>query len=272
MGVLGVMPLSGIATPFLSYGKTSMVCNLALVGVLLSISSSTGETTARDPLPRSMKGLKIALVSWRSPFSGARCSCRFIAADPIAVRASLVQQADGTVRYQYNYRLLQIARRVPRGTIFDRNGLALATGDAAIADQALQRLKAVGVTDAGFGCVSASDRCYPLGALAFHVLGESLNRTNWSAPNSSLSSAIRTRSFRVTTTIPIRWWSRSLTAGRKRLSRVTIARCCRSSVRRATRLTARFVNSWRAGATSRSRSTDRCRGWSRRHWKHAFGP
>src|SRR5207342_2774397 len=38
MGVLGLMPLSGIATPFLSYGKTSMVCNFALVGVLLSIT------------------------------------------------------------------------------------------------------------------------------------------------------------------------------------------------------------------------------------------
>jgi hypothetical protein len=29
------------------------------------------------------------------------------------------------------------------------------------------------------------ERCYPLGTLAFHILGESLNRTNWSARNSS---------------------------------------------------------------------------------------
>jgi len=186
MGVLGVMPLSGIATPFLSYGKTSMVCNLALVGVLLSISASTGRTTARDPLPQSMRGLKIALGVVAFAILGRAFFVQVVAADAIAVRASLVQQADGTVRYQYNYRLLQIARRVPRGTIFDRNGLALATGDTAIADQAVQRLKDIGVADASFGCASASDRCYPLGSLAFHVLGESLNRTNWSAPNSSL--------------------------------------------------------------------------------------
>jgi hypothetical protein len=186
MGVLGLMPLTGIATPFLSYGKTSMVCNLALVGVLLSISASARQAVERDPLPRSMKGLKIALSVVACAILGRAFFVQVVAADAIAVRASLVQQADGTVRYQYNYRLLQIARRIPRGTIFDRNGLALATGDAASADQTLQRFKTLGVTEASLGCASSSDRCYPLGTRAFHVLGESLNRTNWSAPNNSL--------------------------------------------------------------------------------------
>ena len=185
MGVLGLMPLSGIATPFLSYGKTSMVCNMTLIGVLLSISRSTRDSMERDPLPRSMKGLKIALAAVACAILGRAFFVQVARADDIAVRASLVQQADGTVRYQYNYRLLQIARRIPRGTIFDRNGLAIATEDAALADQARQRLKAVGMAEASVGCASVWDRCYPLGTLAFHVVGESANRTNWSAPNSS---------------------------------------------------------------------------------------
>jgi len=183
MGVLGLMPLSGIATPFLSYGKTSMVCNFALVGVLLSISRR--QKMDRDPLPRSMRGLKVALVGVACAILGRAFFIQVVAADAIAVRPSLVTQADGTVRYQYNYRLLQIARRIPRGTIFDRNGLAVATGDAALADQTGQRLTTLGLTEASLGCVPLSDRCYPLGTQAFHVVGDALNRTNWSARNSS---------------------------------------------------------------------------------------
>jgi len=183
MGVLGLMPLTGIATPFLSYGKTSMVCNLALVGVLLSITRRPG--TARDPLPRSMRGLKVALSVVACAILARAFFVQVIAADDIAVRPSLVTQADGTVRYQYNYRLLQIARRIPRGTIFDRNGLALATGEVDQRDRAEARLTDLGVTDESLGCEALLDRCYPLGPLAFHVVGDSINRTNWSAPNSS---------------------------------------------------------------------------------------
>ncbi len=50
-------------------------------------------------------------------------------ADDILVRPSLVMQADGVRRYQYNPRLLDVARELPKGTIFDRNGIPLATSD-----------------------------------------------------------------------------------------------------------------------------------------------
>src|SRR5204863_1005377 len=38
-GLLGLIPLSGVVSPFLSYGKTSMVANFVLFGIILSISS-----------------------------------------------------------------------------------------------------------------------------------------------------------------------------------------------------------------------------------------
>src|SRR5436305_9148410 len=50
-------------------------------------------------------------------------------ADNILVRPSLVMQADGVRRYQYNPRLLSVARELPKGTIFDRKGIPLATSD-----------------------------------------------------------------------------------------------------------------------------------------------
>ena len=42
---------------------------------------------------------------------------------------TLVVQADGGRRYQYNPRLQEIMREIPKGTIYDRNGLPLATSN-----------------------------------------------------------------------------------------------------------------------------------------------
>ena len=38
-GLLGLIPLSGVVSPFLSYGKTSMVANFAVFGIILAISA-----------------------------------------------------------------------------------------------------------------------------------------------------------------------------------------------------------------------------------------
>ena len=38
-GALGVVPLTGVVTPFLSYGRTAMLANFLLIAILLSISA-----------------------------------------------------------------------------------------------------------------------------------------------------------------------------------------------------------------------------------------
>lgn len=42
-GVMGLIPTKGLVLPFLSYGGTSLVLSMALVGILLNISSQGGE-------------------------------------------------------------------------------------------------------------------------------------------------------------------------------------------------------------------------------------
>jgi peptidoglycan glycosyltransferase len=83
-------------------------------------------------------------------------------ADETLARPHLGVQADGGRRYTYNPRVLGALRGVPRGTIYDRAGVPLATN-----------------------CADSDKRCYPAGASFFHVLGDVNTHANWSAGNSS---------------------------------------------------------------------------------------
>ena len=49
-GSLGVLPLSGVVTPFLSYGRTAMLANFAMFGILLSMSAR-GSRADADAAP-----------------------------------------------------------------------------------------------------------------------------------------------------------------------------------------------------------------------------
>jgi len=93
-------------------------------------------------------------------------------------------QADGVRRYQYNQRVLDVAGLIPRGTVFDRKHLALATGDPEVARAARTDYAKLGI-DIDASCVEPFERCYPLGRAAFHILGDARTHLNWTASNTS---------------------------------------------------------------------------------------
>ncbi|HYP05060.1 MAG TPA: FtsW/RodA/SpoVE family cell cycle protein [Bryobacteraceae bacterium] len=173
-GVLDLSPLSGVVTPFLSYGGTAMLANFAIFGVLLSLSRNgeTGDHTEpfRVPVRRLAQALAIlafivvAKASW----------LQIIRADATTGAGTLTMQGDGFRRFLYNPRLTEIARSIPRGTIVDRNGVVLA---------------ATGEDDT---------RQYPFGGPMVHLLGDIRTRANWGARNSSYierDSAVRLQGF-----------------------------------------------------------------------------
>jgi peptidoglycan glycosyltransferase len=105
-------------------------------------------------------------------------------ADDYLVRPQLGLQADGGRRFQYNPRVLDVLRSIPRGTIYDRRGLPIASGDLATLTKAAPQFAQLGrqLADA---CPTPSARCYPAGPALFHVLGDANTRANWAASNSS---------------------------------------------------------------------------------------
>jgi cell division protein FtsW (lipid II flippase)/cell division protein FtsI/penicillin-binding protein 2 len=181
-GLLGLFPLAGVVTPFLSYGRSSMLANCLAVGVVLAVAKRRGPV--RPHLHRPLQALSAVLAACTLMLVARAGWVQVLRADAFATASSLSEQADGGVRFEYNPRLIAAARLIERGTIYDRNGLALATSrphEIAIVDDAYRE---AGVTVVE-GCAQADARCYPMGGVMFSVLGDWKLQTNWAARNSS---------------------------------------------------------------------------------------
>jgi hypothetical protein len=200
-GILDLFPLSGVATPFLSYGRTAMLANFGIAGILLALGSAAPKPGGRPeglaPLMPGLRWVEIVLGVLLVCVVGKAASIQLGEADAIAGQGTLVLQADGGRRYVYNPRLIDAARTLQRGTIYDRGGLPLAISNWSELEQHRAEYQALGI-DIDKACSRADVRCYPLGALTFHLLGDVRTRANWSAPNSSLverDSAIRLQGY-----------------------------------------------------------------------------
>jgi hypothetical protein len=184
-GILGVVPLTGVVTPFLSFGGSAMLANFIALGMLTAIRmqrSAASDVTApfRVAVRRLGAGLGVAALG----IVAVLFNIQVLHADDYMVRPHLGIQADGYRRYQYNPRINDVLTKIPRGTVYDRRGLPLATSDEAIAQRAREGYKRAAVENAGCPTLN-SGRCYPLGGAAFHLLGDIRDGRNWSATNTS---------------------------------------------------------------------------------------
>ena len=183
-GVFDLLPLSGVATPFLSYGRSAMLANFVIFGILLSISARSRDDARTQPFSTAIHYVKIGLTSAALAVIVKAAIVQTVRADAITGSGALIVQADRVRRFQYNPRLMEIARQIPRGSIYDRSGLPIATSNWDALQQFKDRYAQIGIQ---VDQLNRSDiRYYPLGPSAFHLLGDLRNRANWSATNSSL--------------------------------------------------------------------------------------
>ncbi|HEU0006576.1 MAG TPA: FtsW/RodA/SpoVE family cell cycle protein, partial [Terriglobia bacterium] len=183
-GLLGLLPLSGIVSPFLSYGRTSMLAHFGMVAVLISISSRGAAVEQSQPFQRPVLWLLRSLAVLALVIAVRAAYVQIVRADANLVAGALSVQADGIRRYQYNPRLMEIARQIPRGTIYDRSGIPLATSDWEELQQYRDEYLKLGiyldqVTD------RSQRRYYPFAGRTFHLLGDWRTRANWAASNTS---------------------------------------------------------------------------------------
>jgi cell division protein FtsW (lipid II flippase) len=200
-GALGVTPLSGVVTPFLSYGRTSMLANFAVIAILLSISAHPADAKRAVPnnapfrMPTVALGIVLGVAGLAVVAKAAYV--QVLHSDAVMGQGTLVVQADGARRYQYNPRFQFVMREIPMGSIYDRNGLPLATSDWAELEKHRAEYRQLGI-DIDRACPRTDSRYYPFGGLTFDLLGDLRTRTRWAASNTSFverDSARRLRGY-----------------------------------------------------------------------------
>ncbi|MCM1502742.1 MAG: FtsW/RodA/SpoVE family cell cycle protein [Bacteroidales bacterium] len=182
LGSLGIIPLTGVTVPFLSYGRVSMILNLAAFGIILSISRddrrlSVNENKVITDLIRRNIGqynYSVSILSWMYCIlavliCGTFFYWQFIARDRTLIRPVYVNNSSGVPVIEYNPRISQLTRKMYAGDIYDRNGVLLATSDRS-------RLAKDKKTYSGQGLecdtLKRQRRYYPFGEHLYFMLGD----------------------------------------------------------------------------------------------------
>ena len=181
-GVLGVLPLSGVVSPFLSSGNTAMLANFLIIALLLSVSAE-GEPQPR-PLLQS-RFLRGALAAAACVLLAAAARYQIVKDADYLARDSHTFDKDGVKRPQHNPRMNSLAHEIPRGTIYDRHGIPLATSDWSELERHAADYRALGI-DIEQACSRFDNRHYPFGSAAAHLTGDLRTGENFHAANASL--------------------------------------------------------------------------------------
>ncbi|HET6456922.1 MAG TPA: FtsW/RodA/SpoVE family cell cycle protein [Armatimonadota bacterium] len=164
-GVLGLIPLTGVTFPFMSYGKSSLAASFFMAGLLLNVSTQSTSTDHSSLIThQAIRSLATGLVILLLGVAGIGrlVWIQGVKADLIAGRTVTTPDADGYSREHINPRLRAIEAQIPRGTIYDRNGKPLATCRAS-------ELEELGLTEAA--STRPRNRYYPYGSSAAHLVG-----------------------------------------------------------------------------------------------------
>jgi len=190
-GVMGALPLSGVVSPFLSSGNTAMLANFLIFALLISISAD------RRPVAAGNNDGPHELLRGPTRYLKAVLVCACLALVAMAARYQVIRDADylardahafeedGVKRPQHNPRMNSIAREIPRGSIYDRNGIPLATSSWDELARHKDEYEALGISLEQAGS-RFDNRHYPFGAATAHVIGDLRTGENFHAANASL--------------------------------------------------------------------------------------
>ncbi|GHT06840.1 hypothetical protein AGMMS49525_15510 [Bacteroidia bacterium] len=133
-GSIGIIPLTGIVVPFVSYGRVSMIFNLAAFGIVLSLSQLEGKKIEKEYIQKNYdeKSTRPAILTILGFTVFLLCvlfKYQFIQRNDILIKPALVTNRSGERFAEYNPRINILIKNMNAGNIYDRNGLLLATND-----------------------------------------------------------------------------------------------------------------------------------------------
>lgn len=129
-GSIGLLPLTGVTLPFLSYGRVSFIISLASFGIVISISRLRANDVQRE-YTSSFNGSIVACSGLFLLISvillGASAKYQIFSRGATMIRPAYVTNMEGARIIEYNPRIGLVMRKLEAGNIYDRNGLLLAT-------------------------------------------------------------------------------------------------------------------------------------------------
>lgn len=178
-GSLGLLPLTGVTLPFLSYGRVSFIISLASFGFVVSISRLRANEIQRE-YTNSFNGsivacsglfLLIAVI-----LLGASAKYQILSRGETLIRPAYVTNMEGARIIEYNPRIGLVLRKLEAGNIYDRKGLLLATSKKEVLkDHEVEKaLKAAGITSEMLKkeIDKPKRRYYPFGDHTLFMLGD----------------------------------------------------------------------------------------------------
>ncbi|GHT13630.1 hypothetical protein FACS189426_18810 [Bacteroidia bacterium] len=185
LGSVGVIPLTGIAVPFLSYGKVSLILNLAAFGIVLSISQIRGsnlqkeDTTKRYDTIIRVGSMAYTFVSLL--LLGVLAYYQFFTRNTTLVKPAFVATQQGERMIEYNPRINLLMKNLDAGIIYDRNGLILATNSVDSITANVKKFTDAGVIADNITKESKKhkQRYYPFGSNMFFWTGDFNSKLLW---------------------------------------------------------------------------------------------
>lgn len=190
LGSTGIIPLTGLAVPFMSYAKTSIVLNLAAFGLLIAISRENAGQYQEEEVRKFKAPLVSSCVSFTAV--GALLAIVLLVymrfdRDNLLVRPGLFANNAGIRAYVYNPRIQMLTDKLHMETIYDRNGEVLATSskEEAFAERDVIRVCFGSDKSADWSSDKRIKRYYPFGMHTFFMIGDFNDKIQW---NTSVSN------------------------------------------------------------------------------------
>jgi len=194
-GSLGLLPLTGVTVPFLSYGKVSMIINLTAMGVVFAIAGRPGDERQHaylgehyDPvLATGIAGFLIGTLL----LIGKAADVALLRWSDFIVRPARVISRNGLPVYSYNPRIDRLTEALAAGTIYDRTGQVLATSSPEAVRSHLAQLEEAGLDGEELTRLSQRRlrRYYPFGEHLFYWVGDANTRLFWAQQNGYFAEA-----------------------------------------------------------------------------------
>lgn len=185
-GSVGLIPLTGIAVPFLSFAKSSLVFNLAAVGIVIAISKENAGRYQRINMESNERTLIYGFMSYLmlgGVILYALSVYMIFHREDALLHTGTFSNQTGLRTYHYNPRIKVLEDKLKVETIYDRNGLPLASSSKDEIVAAMPDIIQAGISQTDMNTIlhTRSKRYYPFGMHTFFMVGDYNTKVQWTA-------------------------------------------------------------------------------------------